>query len=81
MKENIRQNVPYEYNKFYIDREESHKCFGGVIYTSDFDNCWGGGISKPRAESDWARRIAADHRFDMLCGAGKINDYSFKKEK
>lgn len=80
MKENIRQNVPYEYNKFYIDREESHKCFGGVIYLSDFDNCWGGGISKPRTESDWARRIAADHRFDMLCGAGKINSYSFKNK-
>lgn len=59
-------NEPYGlfyYKRFYISREESHRNFGGVIDSSDYEISWNGEKTKIEKESSWAKRILDDYNF------------------
>lgn len=53
-------------NPTLLSREELHRTFGGVIYSSDFDTEYSG---KSNTESKHAGRIISSWRFDMQCEA------------
>lgn len=53
-------------NPTLLSREEMHRTFGGVIYSSDFDTEYSG---KSNTESKHAGRIMSSWRFDMQCEA------------
>lgn len=68
----------YKTNNYpYVSREESHRHFGGYIYSSDY-NIGGDKKSVAAPESSWAKRIASDWRFDASCSTGEINRYIIK---
>jgi|GEM_PF-4400711 hypothetical protein len=58
-------------NPTLLSREELHRTFGGMIYSSDFDTEFSG---KPDSESKYAARIMSSWRFDMQCGANIANN-------
>lgn len=56
----------------YPSREELHKRYGGRIYASDFE------VGNYRLMSDYAARIASDHRFDEMCRKDYERNKAFK---
>lgn len=58
-------------NPTLLSREELHRTFGGMIYSSDFDTEFAG---KSDSESKHAARIMSSWRFDMQCEANIANN-------
>ena len=66
----------FNHEKFYVKCEESHRCFAGVIYESDFHI----GIDSSCSFSslyDIAQRIARDERFNFMCSGGRVTNGKF----
>lgn len=70
-----RENIikePYDYKRFMVDRDEAHKCFGGIIKLHHFDTSWEGEKTKKEYASRWAMYIKNAHDFDILCSKKQI---------
>lgn len=77
LKEELKEKInstkePYNHKNFRVDRDESHRHWGGLIERNHFDNPWDGTKTKIECESKWAVYIENANKFDILCSKRQI---------